>query len=238
VDTKAAKIKALFEKAERTDNEAERVAYQDKANELMMKWAIDDAMLDMVDGQKREDIIKAWIVPSGPKTYGSEFVRAAAWIADAYGIRGIVGPTYHGHTLILVGHISDVERVKMLINSIWTQMIHQQNVAIRGITYWRQMSGGEKYKWRRAFIVGFGDAAARRLREIRSYSEKDSGEKQALVLLDRKTQVNAWIDANMSVRNLKGKSYRHDGFASGNAAGRQAHIGQTDVGGGMRALGR
>lgn len=237
--TKIEKIRALFSKAERTDNENERVAYQDKANELMMKWAIDDAMLDsLADSTKREEIIKMWLEPAGPKTYANEFVRAGAWIADSYGIRGIVGPTYHSYCLILVGHESDVERVKMLLNSIWTQMVHQQNVAVKKNPVWHRMTPSDRYKWRRAFIIGFGDAAAKRLRDIRTYSEKDSGERQALVLLDRKTRVDNWLDQNMNLRNVRGKSYRQDGFASGAAAGKQAHIGQTDVGGGMRALGR
>jgi hypothetical protein len=232
----AERIAKLLRKAEATDNEAEAEAFTNKAQQLMIKYAVSEEMLDAARGLERKDtIIRDTIEYHG--IFHMALYKIGMAIADHNDVKGLIyKPRGLATHLILVGYSRDVERVRLLDASIQLQA----NVAMRK-WYRTQNTKGytpmDKSIFRRQFFFSYAQGVDSRLREARrlgvAEAEKETGMSSALVLRDK----GALVDA--AVANMFGRlGYAKDRYKRGNraaaeagyAAGRNADVGQPRVG--------
>lgn len=242
----AERIAKLLRKAEATDSEHEAEALTQKAQQLMVTYAITEELLAKAQGKQVQDqIVEETIV------YTGVFSRALYMIGAAIGrnndCRVLISKTSKDTTLWLVGFSSDVDRVRMLDASIQIQA----STALQ--RWWRAqdsswMSAMDKFKARREFLFGFANGVGGKLRDAKMSGIQDAVKAEAertgdvaaaktsteLVLRTRTEQVNDWYDKTYgrSTRTTR-MNYSSGGLgarSAGHAAGRSANIGQTGIG--------
>ena len=243
---KTTTIQRLLAKAESTTPE-EAEALTEAAERLMVKHGIDAAMLAAKrQSGEPEKIVTESVQFSGTYVYG-ELLMASA-VVQAFGTMRVYksGTTSSPHmTLHIVGFESDVAQAKTLISSLTLQSV----VAMRA--WWK--ANREEYRWysesekknvRRQFIISFGQGAAERIKaattEILAESDTEEGTSNALVLVNRKSQVDEHLDGSglrlRSARGIRGGG--RNAHEAGQAAGRVANTGGSAVGSGAKGLGR
>lgn len=254
----ADRIAKLLRKAESTTPE-EAEALVAKAQALMTQYAIDEIMLAQVQGRQLQDeIVEETIQYTG--IFMTVILDVGFTIARFNDCRGFFSKHDYAKPkrvdLHVIGYKSDVERVRLLDASLQIQ-------CSRALTEWRRTSSEalfskmESFKQRRQFIVGFNQglssqlAAARRAGlEAAAQTEAQRSkvaadvatQSVALVLRDRKSQVDDWYDRTYG-RSLRKVSRRYSSggasaHSAGVAAGRSADTGKPSVGGSGKAIGR
>jgi hypothetical protein len=240
-DKKIELIQQMLAKAESTTPE-EAEALMEHAERLMIKYGIEQAQVDArraKSGQSSEKIIQKAVPFKGlykdPIALGMAYSVSIA-LGNLRFLQMKMGNTTYAY---LIGFESDVEQAELLIRSLEVQ-------AIVAMTDWWKGPGKREYGWmpeydkrqaRGEFIRGFGNGAAARIRESRATIIEESSTGTDLVLVDRKAQVDAFVD-RMNVG--KGRATSRRGYGShsaGAAAGRQANTGGRALGN-TKAIGR
>ena len=243
-DDRVERVRKLLAKAEAkgtTPEEAETLSA--KAAELMARYMIDDAMLASVDRLVQEKIVTRVVLPPRvPSTYAHEYISIGIHVAEAFGARGLFQSAYNPKTrkfdkaLFVCGYESDVERIITLWYSLVTQCILRVGPFIaRSTKEWH--TGTDKYHMRRGFISGFGVGVAERLRAV-VQDAKETSESQALVLVDRVTQVNRWVDENIKIGSGRPRMYDVGARAAGFSAGMSSDTGTTRLGTARKEIGQ
>jgi hypothetical protein len=242
----ADKIGKLLAKAESTTPE-EAELLLGKAQELMTRYAIDEAMVAAARGiEAAEKIVEVRI------TYTGIFREAAFDIGKALcapnECRHLISRGSNQTTLVVIGFEGDVERVKMLDASVQIQ-------ARGAMLKWAKdqdrtyMSGMQWYKARREFLFGFAHGLHMQLAVAHKVAVKVAEDEQApteesgsvaLVLRDKKVRVNDWIDETYGKLTSSTRRYSSGGYgahAAGSVAGHRADAtGRGKVGGQARQL--
>lgn len=250
----AEKIAKLLRLAETTENQAEADAFNERAQALMVKYAITERLLAMAQGKQVQDKIVEETI-----TYKGIFHMALFNIGRAVAVNNncrhmIV--THSGKTqtdLIVVGFSSDVSNVKVLDASVQVQA----SMAMQR-WYREQSTAGltamQKSKMRREYLFGFavglnaklvrantaGKEQAVAAETERTGDAETAAKSTDLVILSKKEKVDEWMDSTYgtSLRSVR-RNYSSGGYAAraaGTAAGRNANIGQPGIGG-KRELG-
>lgn len=232
------KIAGLLAKAERTDNEHERDAFNAKAEQLMIKYGIEQAELEAAGEVKPEEIIEVRIPFTG--IYNMVMPDFVHTVCRALGNLSVLQSSSWDkktRTAYIIGHKSDVEAAQVLIASLQLQ-------AMSGMKRWWKsfddkvwMSNMEQYKARRQFIISFGYGAADRIKAERRTEEEHVSTGAALVLASKQDRVNDWVQNTYNPKKSRGGVQGGmAGHSEGRAAGRQANVGTTGIGGGRKAL--
>ena len=227
-------IAQLLAKAESTTPE-EAEALTEHAERLMVKYAIDQAVIDerrSKQGGVSEKIVEVRMDFKG--TYRGEMVNLAYSVTQGLGsLRGMqyTGGAGKVFSFYIVGFESDVQQAQILINSLQVQAA----VAVR--VWWKEnkatYTGQGSYleeKARRSFVHGFGTGAGNRVRASRQHVVSTSEAGTELVLVSRKAKV----DAHMETKSLrKGRSRNATGqdaaAGHGYRAGQNANTGEKSV---------
>lgn len=227
----AKRIADLVAKAERTDNEHEAAIFMAKAEELMLKHAIDRADLE-ARGKLQKQPITTKVVPfPHAKCYYTPMCFFGAYsIVKAI---GLVDMTYTqwNYSIMLWGTPTDIANAETMIRSAWTQAIAARKFfvatdpelarlkALFGTNhsaYWNAI-----YQFLRGYMMGF----ASKITEAKNQVVKETG--AALVLVGRHDEIEL-LKKKQGVG--KGRS-RNTGavytnaYAKGKAEGRSANIG-------------
>lgn len=236
-----ATIAGLLNKAENeaaTPEEAE--ALSRKAEELMVKWGISDAMLAAKRGGQnmRPEKIVERMHTIHHRYYQAE-VMLVHNIALGMGTVKVLKRDLYNHTshLYLIGYESDLDRVEMLWHSLWLQA----NTALK--KWWKdykatpegryRSKSSEVFKDRREFLFGFGTRVRTRLRDMYRKEEQSGEPGTALALVDRGKQVDAEVERmHGQLRSGRGfnASGSYAGRAAGHEAGSRADLGNRNVG--------
>lgn len=262
-DPRLEKIRALLAKAEATTYPEEAKAFTAKAQELMTKWAIDDAMLRV--GKSARDVteIVSVKIVTGKPPYQGIREQMLSTIARNNDCRVILDGnvwTYRdeqGNRLpkrkrkeaeaYLVGFPQDVEFVQMLLTSCTLQAQTEfLTEDVQRALFEEAPHPGNRIKWRNDFMLGYISAVGRRLWEMRKVTVQEAETATpgvGLVLASKADRVDDKI-AQMfgklskgSGRNLGGSG--GSGWGAGHAAGNRADLGGSKVGQGSRgALGK
>lgn len=239
-ESRLEKIVKLLRKAEST-TPAEAEALTEKAQQLMARWAIDEAMLQSAQGNaKQESIVEHEVDLKG--VYKQAHLTLGNYVGRASGVR--VWFTDKGNYLVLhfAGWESDVRRADMLFASLLIQAASAQKKFVVP----SYLSAMGKFKERRDFLMGFATAVYARLEAANKYAKTEAKQEQAdsgagmeLVLVDRKQRVDNWVDEKYgsfrsSRSRMSGGSGR--GYGAGSVAGSTANVGNPGVSGGSKAL--
>lgn len=261
-DSYAAKIAKLLARAEHPNTpEPEADACLAKAQELMLTYAIDQDLIDRARGKERSDKLGSKVLRFDG-TFRMATMRIGWSLAQQNNLRGFKSEHVQRWErekdepqhikLHLFGFESDLERVELLNASLQIQC------ATALSRWWKEakitpryahLSGSDQSKVRRQFIFSFADGvfsrlaaanaaaaaeAAKHQAERTGDSAADSEKSVALVLVDRKQQVNEWYDKTHGKSTRKAKSnFRgggHDAASAGRRAGQNADLGGTAVG--------
>ncbi|MFI6485251.1 DUF2786 domain-containing protein [Nonomuraea sp. NPDC050663] len=226
------RIRKLLAQAEGTTHEHERQTFMEAAQNLMAKYGIERAHLGALhpetDKPGHRNI-------TAPNPWANEQINLIYHVAEALRCKCIVTGTGRGGVepgVAIMGFESDMERAEMLYTSLLIQMF-------RGLFTTRVPAGHPSPKrFQRAFLIGFADEAARRIREAEQRAAQQTptstGTSTDLVLVSRAEKVEA-LARQMFPRTRKSKrSVDGLGYLGGQEAGRRADIGGSRLGSGSR----
>lgn len=233
------RVRKLLAKAEGASTEAEAEIYNAKARELITRHGLDEA-LAYAAGKTRDTIGRKTITIDDP--YSKAKANLLGWIMSAFGGRWVYkGRGQKIYEVTLLGFESDIERAELLYTSLLLQatrqLVHVQATEDDKFDAW--ISGRDKPNLRsirRSWMFSFANTVAARLRaaqaqQVVEHEEQSGTTGTALVLADRKTQVDAYHAEHFSHLG-KAKTVRYSsnsGVSRGAEAGRRADIGQTRV---------
>lgn len=232
------KISALLAKAERTENEHERDAFNAKAESLMLRLGVHAAELEAAGEVKPEEIVE--VKRDWKGNYSIVFVPFTSEVARGFGNLTVLQSTYSAmlRRTYIIGHKSDVEQFMTLLNSLELQVLsalhrwqRENRDARRGLT------DMQKYIQHRSFIEGFGQTVASRLRAERKQEEAVASTGAALVLASKMDRITGWVDETYGElgKARGGMKYGSSvGYAAGSEAGKTANLGGTSVKGGAK----
>lgn len=224
-----AKLRKLLAKAESTDVAAEAEAFTAKAQELMARWQIDEALLAEAEGRPASRITSVTIplrAPHAARRAGLVHAVSVANRCEAVQVRE--ARVASGTAAVIVGDERDVDWVVTLFSSL----DHQLDAALRRARLARPRDESPK-AWATAFVAGFISVMHRRLREVAEAAVRAAEAEEAtaadpgcqppsvaLVLAARTDEVRAEVRRQFphlrTVRRSRGTS------ASGRRAGAQA----------------
>ena len=227
------KIAKLLSLAERTDNDAERDAFNDKAEHLMLRLGIARAELESVGKVKPEEIIERCKNWHG--NYSIVMVPFVFDVAQGFGnltiLQSTSGPMLR--RTYIVGHVSDVDAFQTLIDSLALQVLsalrrwQRENASER-----RDLTDMQKYVQNRSFITGFGKTVRARLEQTRTVEEKTASSGAAIVLASKADRVNAFLTSTYGeMKTARGGAQYHSsvGMMAGRRAGESADLGNKSV---------
>lgn len=226
------RVQALLAKAESTDYPEEAEALFAKAQELMTRYSIDDALArTRAPGDKPE---RRRLQMEAP------YASAKFTLISAVGRANEVQVVGDGNYLVtMIGFRSDLDAVEMLFASLVIQATRAMFAA--GYT----LSGSRVRAFRHSFLVAFAQQIEQRLREARVRTEQEVASETGLALvplLDAKRDAvaKATEEAFPRVRMKRASMSHAGGYRAGREAAERADIGgKGRVGGGdSRALSR
>jgi hypothetical protein len=247
----AEKIAKLRDKAEAVMGTPEAEAFLMKAQELMTRYFITEELVAKAAGRNvQEEII------TDTFTYTGIFRKALmdiAWsIVRANGCKAVMTEVTwskpHRIELHVSGFKSDIERVRLLDASLQLQAAQSMQTWYRELdTDW--MSGMQKYKARREFIMGFASGLSTKLNAANKAAAQSAAKDEAvrtntteaeastgvaLVLRSREERVKDYYDKKYG-KSLRSVTRRYssggaEARGAGYQAGRQANTGTTAVG--------
>lgn len=236
-ESRIEKIQKLLNKAQGASTEDEAAAFFAKAEELMQRYAIDDAMLrargDMVEDTLEDRKVKI------PSTYFAADIQLLLGIAVANDCR-VLQNKGGGYAYVL-GYSSDIDSVLLLFQLLQVQSARFAREALRDEPTFGYTKMDE-YVWRRSFRFGFAQRVSGRLHEQKERTKveatKTHGSGMELVLVSKKDKVEDFYNGRAGGKARDG-NMRGDfaGKAAGRAAGDRADIGNKRVGG-RKALGK
>jgi len=223
LNPKLATIRGLLAKAQGTDNEQEREAFNAKAADLSAKYGVDMAMAAAAGAGSKDELCLKEFEMAGE--YGREQMVLLYYVLEGSGCKCCL--TSEGLTAI--GFVSDLERGELLYTSLLLQMVSSVE----------NECPSESHNPRAGWMNGFSQAVGDKLRAAKLRAQQEAGRQhgtgKAEVAL--RTREQLVMDAfkeefpEVGARNLS----THSG---GYAAGQRASVGGPSVGGqGRRAIG-
>ena len=211
----ATKIAALLAKAQSTDSAAEREAFTEAAERLMVKWGVDDAMLDAAADSRapRAKIEQRRYRVEGTSAALLAELVASRVVAGLGPMRGLIsrGSPYWW----AVGYTDDLARVEMYVPHI----VRQARAGWK--THLRSHYANERD--RVAFFDAFGWAVRGRLEKMfrEEVPEPASGGGAALVIANRADAVDEFV--NVPTARPR-RAFGHTGATAGYEAGMAADL--------------
>lgn len=227
------KISKLLAKAEGTDNEHERDAFNAQAERLMLKLGIQAAELEAAGEAKAEEVVQE--VREWHGNYSIVMVPFTGTLADGFGnltvLQSTVSPMLR--RTYIIGHKSDVKAFLLLLDSLHIQVmsaLHRWQKDNRERR--RFLTDMQKYVEHRSFIAGFGRTCALTLAKMRRDEEKEASTGAALVLASKQERVQEWVDNKYGeMKSARGgmQYWSSGAHADGAVAGNSADLGEKRI---------
>lgn len=221
------RVQALLAKAESTTFPAEAEALLAKAQELIARHSIDEAML--ARGASRDAVGTETVTIDSPYAGPKSMLLSA--VAMSNSCRVILhGRQSGGQQCIVVGHRSDIDGVRTLFAAL---SLHATRAMLAAPTPTRESVRG----FRHAFLLAFALRIRERLRAAaeaaRADVEQQAGhETVALALIDRASAVDDTVVAQFPhLRAVRSQASSGAGLASGREAANHAPLGRGEVSG-------
>lgn len=232
------KIAKLLNLAENTTNAHEAEAFTAQAEKLMLKYNIEQATLDAAKQKSGAatdlDVVIEQVHIADGHGYALAMLEIAHYIGPSFSLRTLQSSVKDSSAKVawFIGHRSDVEQAVTLFRSMMIQSKDQ------AVSWWRTtgkhstiwMTDNDAYLARREFIFAFGRGVGSRLQETLGKVVAESAAGTELVLVDRRAQVDRWVEGNLKIGKGRTSSRRGGGNAARSAgfqAGRDAINGKA-----------
>ena len=235
-DTYVQRITALLDKAESTEFEAEAEAFLAKAQELMARHAIDEAML--ASARTEADVIAQDNSVIEPP-YASAKSTLLNAVARSNNCRLVTSTRPGGRQYCtLVGYESDLANVRLLYAALSFQ-------AMRFMLAAEVPRGDTPRRFRHAFLLAFGARIGERLRAAELQAQADAAQEQpapggpsvSVVVASRTDAVQqALHEAFPRLRTRTTSISSAAGYQSGRAAADRSSLNQRPLGGNRPGL--
>ena len=232
------RVHGLLAKAESTEFPDEAEALLAKAQELMARHSIDEAMLAAAGDAERDPVILEQVDVAAP--YASAKANLLANIAAANGCRCVTAGRPGGGAVrcVLVGGRQDIAATSMLFAAL---SLH----AARAMLGASVPPHDTPRRFRHSFLLAFASRIGARLdaaaAAARSGAQADAsaGSSVALVLADRDEEVARTFDAAFPfIRRVTTRASSFAGAAHGRAAADRAPLGGPALADNVRPLPR
>lgn len=218
------KVKALLAKADSSEHEPERLAFYAKAHELIVKHAIDQA--DLADSDVDKDKIIKIVIPRTPKR-ADDYLYHYICINNSVKYVRAGSPRDGGRVAWLIGYETDIQFCQALFTSL---LLYRESECASA---WMGHTGGVHGKeWKHSFRMAFASRIYQRLQDFNRKTNETFGNSGALVIIDRKRQVERFSRATIG-RTAKSAGTRSS--AAAHTEGRAA-ADRANVSGGSRNL--
>jgi Protein of unknown function (DUF2786) len=240
------RVRALLAKAERTEFEAEADAYREKAFELVAKYEIDEAALNVNSATGPRPIVVVRRYTEEP--YGS--LKLILWdqIGRTFGIRSVFHGAGYGKRGYESATCFGTQAAHDMTEFIVTSLLIQAATLLPNV----KASVGPKERYygepstralRIGWLTGFFERCAARVREAHrqaSASAEATENGAALILVsDAKRAAEAIAERYPKLGTSRARdSGAREGRAAGRQAGDYANVGTTRIGGSRTALNR
>lgn len=217
------RVRALLAQAEDpAATPAEAEAFSAKAEELIAKYALDNALLESRGEEKTSPVTRRMDVP---EPYGKAKSALLTVIGRSHNV--FVARDMSAKQMVLVGFPSDLDLVEMLYTSLLLQGTHAML---------RESQSSRSF--RTSFWYAFAHQTHVRLERARDNAAKGTGVGTSIVIADRSREVkNAAFDAVGKTRKAsQGRATSRAGTESGRAAANRADHGGTRFAGARKAL--
>jgi hypothetical protein len=227
------RVQALLAKAESTEFPAEAETLLAKAQELMTRHAIDDAMLRAADPTAHEPIDSDAVNVERPYAGPKAFLLGA--VARANRCRMVVHGTERGpRRCVIVGHRGDIAAAKTMFTAL--SLHATRSMLAAAVPPWE----GPR-RFRHAFLLAFavriGERLAAAARVAEADAQQEAGGSVSLVLRDRSEAVDRAFQARFpNLRPMSSQGTSAAGVRSGRAAADRAALGQRPLGGDRHGL--
>lgn len=228
-DAEAERILALLDKADSTTFPAEADAFLAKAQELMARWAIDEALLSERRGDPREAVVRIDRTITAPYATAKSMLLGAA--ARANRCRVVSVKRSGGRLLCSTfGHPTDVRNT----TALYLSLSHQ---AVRFMLEATVPPGDTIRRFRHAFLVAYAARIGERLIEADHAAQDEAeasgvaaGRSVALVMAGREAEVErALAEAYPNARTRRISSSSAAGHHRGIAAADRSALGGPEI---------
>lgn len=211
--------------ADRAATEQERQTYAAKAAELMTRHGIAEAQVRASRGDTAPETAQAWpCAVSGAGGLGHVRAGVASRLAKAMGCRAVIkaNPSPQPSMAYIVGVHADDTALQTLIPLV----LHQADLAAAT----RAAAGHRAPSYLAAFLAGYGQAVAERIRQRRrAYAGTSTGAE--LILANRSRAVTSLFhELFPDTVRLPPDQHRDDAHAAGRRAGATAYLGDPTLG--------
>jgi hypothetical protein len=212
-------VEALLQKANNTSYPEEAKAFQQKAQELMTKYQVEETDLF---GRSKDEIISNRKVSLEPPYVIDKSILLGS-IARQNFCRVLRGPDY----AIIYGYESDIELTLVMYNYLVIDMFSKAAQSIP--------EGGTTTSWKKSFFGGYSSTISKRLREAKKFQiEQESifnGNDNFALALNKKEHaiLEFWESVDrikVPTRQLNDKQ----GYESGISSASLVDLGQPKVG--------
>jgi hypothetical protein len=234
------RVQALLAKAERTDFPEEAEALLAKAQDLMARHAISEAMVEAGRaraGDRTGAVTSLRVVVDAPYAGAKRTLLGAVASANSCRTVYLGGGTGSGQPCQVFGHPSDLANVETLFASLSLQ-------AVRAMVTAPVPPGDTPRRFRHAFLLAYAARVGQRLRETgeaaraEAQAARGRGAEVAVVLARRDAEVDrALREAFPRTRSARSTASSGAGWRSGRSAADRAGLGQRGLGSAGRALG-
>jgi hypothetical protein len=216
------RVRALLAKAESTPFEEEAEAFTEKAQELMTRYSIDAALLEVHAAGKLTESQPRGVRIGIGDPYSDAKAHLLSKIANASRCDSVWTKTFGFSTVF--GFEAELKSVELLYTSLLLQARKAMMCAGKAGTHARSRS------FRQSFLMGFAHRIGRRLEEsastvISDVSGEDGGAALVSVLGERSRMVDACRnEAYPETGRSKAPKIDWSGWVSGSAAAEVAEI--------------
>ena len=229
-----AKVRALLAKAESTTFEAESEALFAKAHQLMVRNAIDEAVLHGRSAGGEVGARRVFL----DDPYARAKFSLLSEVARASSCRALLSTTYGFATVF--GHGRDLDAVELLYTSLLLQAT--AGVVSARPAGERRLASSQVAAFRRSWILAFAQRVGERLELASAATVAEASEAHGRNVLPVLAAKDEAVDRHIEeavphVRQLRTTASSGEGWRAGFAAGDQASI-QTDgdLGGGRAGM--
>ena len=229
-----AKVRALLAKAESTTFEAEAEALFAKAHQLMVRNAIDEAVLKGRAGSGAVTACRVFL----EDPYARAKFSLLSEVARASSCRALLSTNYGFATVF--GHAGDLESVELLYTSLLLQAT--AGVVSARPSAGRRLAASQVAAYRRSWLLSFAQRVGERLEAASAATVAEAsqahGRNVLPVLAAKDDAVEAHIkEAVPHVRQMRTTASSGEGWAAGRQAGDRASLRSgSDLGGGRAGM--